>query len=354
MRGFGYRQQAFHQDLDHARQEHHGGSQRHARLQHLGDDGSEIAGVVVADCAQHQADDEAENDRLPEYAEALFDGLRGDVDPVDAGDALDDPVDDDGDRQDLRRRKMRDGNTGHAVELLDRARRPVGEEQAERGHQRRDHQSVTQAAGGCGRERADESEMPEVPDVDIERAGHFGEQQHDVDGDGDRDDPEAHRRAEGDRRGRRPADIDDIAMDARIGDDGLRHVADGAQHQAQHKVDADECDADGDGGAERLAGLGAENDSYDEDNDGQQHRCAQSVDGSLQAAQKCVHDFPPDGLATVHREHLSITLHKSRMSQQTCQFAGFGISTGASVVSACQATLQSTPVSAQFHPLYVG
>ena len=289
--GFRDRDQAFHQDLHHARQQQHHGGKVDAGLQHLGDHPGNIIRVPETDGAQHHADDETQNHRLTQHAKALLDVISAEIDVTQARDTVDDPVHGHGDGQDLHRQEMRHRNTRQAIEALHGLGAPVGEDQADHGDDGGSGKAHAERIGGRDHQRADEGKVPEVPHVHVQRAGEAPEQHHNVHGNADGDDPEADLRAEGNGGRRRPAHIDDVAGDAGVRGNGLRHLAEVGPHQADDEIDADEGDADGDTGAERLARAGAQNHGNDEDDDRQQNRRAQSVDDSLQPRQQAIHVF---------------------------------------------------------------
>jgi hypothetical protein len=291
--GFRHRDQTLHQDLHHARQQQHDGGEAHAGLQHLDHHRRRRQHRPVADQAEDQADHQAEHHRLAEDAEPALDGVGVEIDVTQTGGAFDQPVDGDGDRQDRPRGEGGDRHAGDAVEALHAAGRPVGEEQAHRGHQGGGGDAHRQRAGGGDDQRADEGEVPEVPDVDVERPGQAAEQHQDVDGDADRDDPQPDRRAEGDRRGRWPTDVDDVALHSGALDDRLGDVGEAGEHQADHQIDTDEGDTDGHGSAEGPSGLRSQDHCDDEDDDGQEHSGPQTVDDGLEFDQYTVHDVLP-------------------------------------------------------------
>ncbi|MDT4857655.1 hypothetical protein FQZ97_920880 [compost metagenome] len=123
------RQQTFHQDFDHARQEQHNRCQRHAGAQNLGKHGAEVTRVIECDKTEHETYDQTHHNRLTKNPKATFDGFGVDVDLVDAGDAIHDPVQHNRDWQDLCGSQMRYRNTWNAIELLNSACRPVSKQQ---------------------------------------------------------------------------------------------------------------------------------------------------------------------------------------------------------------------------------
>ena len=63
---------------------------------------TEITRVIVADGSKNETDNETEHDRFAKDAEALLDRIRADINAVDSGNAFQNPIQDDGNRQDLR------------------------------------------------------------------------------------------------------------------------------------------------------------------------------------------------------------------------------------------------------------
>ena len=69
------RNQAFHQNLNHAGQQEHNCREVHAGTKYFYENGGQIAGIVEAEDAKDQADDQTKDYRLAPHAEALADGL---------------------------------------------------------------------------------------------------------------------------------------------------------------------------------------------------------------------------------------------------------------------------------------
>ncbi len=120
--GIRYWQQAFHEDFDHPRQQQHDCCQCHTSAQNLGKNGAKITRIVKCNKTEHETDDQAHHNRLTKNTKATFDGFSVDVDLVDAGDAIHDPVQHNRDWQDLCGSQMRYRHTGNAIKLLNSAR----------------------------------------------------------------------------------------------------------------------------------------------------------------------------------------------------------------------------------------
>ncbi|MPM76110.1 hypothetical protein SDC9_123105 [bioreactor metagenome] len=114
--------------------------------------------------------------------------------------------------------------------------------------------------------------MPVVPHVHIEGLGEPHPDQREIHRDAQDEDPGHHRgRAERDCRRHRPAHVEDRQRQAGVLHQRFGGWAEGIHHQADHEVDADEADADGQGRAHRLADLHPQDEAEDEDDQRQDH-----------------------------------------------------------------------------------
>ena len=189
---------------------------------------------------------------------------------------------------------MRDGNAGQVVEVLHGRRGPVGEEEHHCSGDCSCDNAKSQVACGGGDEGASEGEVPEVPDVDVEGLGQAGGQQNDVDEQCHRDDPQTDVRTKGDGGSGRPADINNVALNASAGNHSTCYTVNGAPHQANNKANTDEGDTNDHGGAECSARFCSQDDRKEEDDDREHYRGAQGVKQGFKAYKKRIHVLSSD------------------------------------------------------------
>ncbi|MCY1247460.1 hypothetical protein D9M72_607940 [compost metagenome] len=83
-------------------------------------------------------------------------------------------------------------NTGNTIELLHSARRPVSKQQRQSRNERCNNNAVSDVIRCSNNQRANESKMPEVPDVDIQRTRPAHQQKGDVDQNTNWNNPQAY------------------------------------------------------------------------------------------------------------------------------------------------------------------
>ena len=182
---------------------------------------------------------------------------------------VDDPVGEPGQGHEGAGEAVGDGDALQAVVLGHGGGGKVADDQ---------HDDHVDGGGDTGHQGAGEGEVPVVPDVNVDGLGGVGEQHDDVHHQAQGDDHGANIGGHGDGGGGGPAHVDDRQGEAVPFHHGLGGGAKVLAQQAEDGGDAHQADAHGQTGAERLAGLGSEEDAQQRHPHGHHNRGTQVLD----------------------------------------------------------------------------
>ncbi len=153
---------------------------------------------------------------------------------------------------------MGQGYAGHAHQLLNRRGGPVGKEEDNRRKEQRRHESEPNVPGNRLHHRPHEGKVPEVPDIYVDCAGHLGQQQHHVEQNHCGNNKNRDVGAEGDRRCRRPAHIDNAELNAEALHHRFRRGAQIGKEDVQYDADSHEAHAHHERAPHRSSRFSAE------------------------------------------------------------------------------------------------
>ena len=124
----------------------------------------------------------------------------------------------------------------------------------------------------------DESEMPVVPQVDIDRARGLRDDHEEIDAEADRDDESAYGGVVSDRGSSGPAHVEDTEVEREDVLNGLQRVFEVIGQKGCDDTEADEADADIKARLQSLAKLHADAEADDGEDDRHHHRCTKLND----------------------------------------------------------------------------
>ncbi len=282
--------QALHQQRSHLGDQHHDGAHEDGHCQNARL--AVLAGknAVAGQDANEQANDGAQKNRLAKDAKPVLHGTNIDVDLVEAGNAVDDPVDGVGDGRVGAGKAVGDRDTGQAQGLLDQGSGDVADDQDDDlvDDCRRD--AKHHIVGDDGHQGTREREVPVVPNVDVGGLGGVGDQHHDVDQQAQRNDDRAHDGAHGNGTGGGPAHVHDAQRQAKALDHcGHAGGQVGAHELVDDQVKANEANANGQTGLKALTKAGAKQNAQDGQDNGHHDRDAQARH-AREERNNCVHN----------------------------------------------------------------
>ena len=180
-RGIGNGAQTFDEQSRDARNQLHDGSHLDTQSEDTRNAVHQFLPVLAGQCADAASHQYAEEERFAQDAEFLLHALRVDIQFVEPRNQVERLVDEDGERHEPLAERLRDGDAVHLIiEFLEFGSRIVG------GYQRQDITDDGSEETPCDvvhrvvDHRADESEMPIVPQVDVDGLCRFGEEHQDV------------------------------------------------------------------------------------------------------------------------------------------------------------------------------
>ena len=279
--GVGDGKQSLHQQGGHAGDEDHDGTHRDRDVEEgLGGGAIGVGGgqkAVACEDSDDQADDGPQHDGVAKNAKLLLEPAHVYVDVLDDRDAVEDPVDGEGDGRVGTREAVGDRDAGKAEGLLDERGGEVPDDENDDLVDDGGGDAQAHVVGHDGDEGAREGEVPVVPDVDVGGLRGVGEQHEHVHQKPQRDDDRPDDGAHGDGRGCGPSHVHHGQRQT----EALDHSRDGGGKVGAHElvddqIQANEADADGEAGLEALAKARAKADPDDGQHDGHDHGDAQA------------------------------------------------------------------------------
>ena len=120
----------------------------------------------------------------------------------------------------------------------------------------------------------DESKVPVVPQVDVERACRFRQEHEHIDAQTDRNDERSHCSVVGNRSSSRPAHVENIELEVIEIADGFQRIVEVGGQQRRDHAQAHETDTHIESRFEGLTELHADAEADHREDDRHHHRCA--------------------------------------------------------------------------------
>lgn len=264
LHAFGDRYQSGREYSAHGRKDQYDRRYREGQLKDISD-------IKPRADPQHNTEHKADNDRLAGKSELVFKRNGIGLELIDDRSFIKNRVSDDSRRIIAADRKGGDRDTRKLRVPFDMRRAPFGDFQDnDLGRNDRGYCDVN-IAGGRADERADHQEVPVIPDIDIHDFCQFEKEHKDIDEHDHKNHDRGQAERPGDRRKRRPADIEHVHRQSGPHDKGLDRGTDFGHKEIKSNENPDEPDPDIEGRLNRCREFKAEDHREDEDKDRQHH-----------------------------------------------------------------------------------
>ena len=266
------RKQTLDKQTGNTRDQLHYGTHLYSQHQHFRQ-------VITGQSTDTAADHNTEEKRLSHQTELLFHSFRVDIDLVYAGDFVEALVDGPGKRHEACTEGLRNRDSVHfVIELLELGRCKIGDNQRNDVADNRSEESPQQAVCCEICQRTDKSEMPVVPQVDIDRFGGFGQQHQDINTQADRNNKCTYRGIVSDTGRSRPPHVEDFELQPVDIDHSIQSRTKRTGQQRRNDRETYETDANKQTAFEGFTELDADTNAQHSKDDGHHHGCTQPHD----------------------------------------------------------------------------
>ena len=248
----------------------HDGAHLDAQAEDVGNLVDEFTAVLATEGTDDAAHENTEEKGFTQQAELLFHAFGVDVEPVEAGNAVEPFVDESGKGYESLAEGLGNGNAFHlVVESLELVGCEVGKHKGDNVADDGCEEAPQDAVGSKIDYGADEGIVPVVPQVNVDGAGGLGQQHDNVDRQADGDDEGTHRCVVGDGGGCGPTHVEHLELESVEFDNAAQGRAQAAGEQGCDDGETDETDTDEQTALEGFAQLDA--DAYAEDGENNRH-----------------------------------------------------------------------------------